>query len=59
MAVPKKRTSKSKSRSRRANWTRKAYEKSKQAISIAKSVINGKNTSLIYIDKLANTNILP
>jgi Ribosomal L32p protein family len=59
MAVPKKRTSKSKSRSRRANWIKKAYYKSKQAISIAKSVINGKNTSLIYLDMVTDTNILP
>jgi ribosomal protein L32 len=59
MAVPKKRTSKSKSRSRRSNWIRKAYRQSQQAISIAKSILHGNNKSFIYIDTVANTSILP
>jgi large subunit ribosomal protein L32 len=49
MAVPKKRTSKAKSRSRKANWKRKAYNASKKAISIGKSILSNKNTSFIYI----------
>nr|YP_010903191.1 ribosomal protein L32 [Hypnea cornuta]WCH55644.1 ribosomal protein L32 [Hypnea cornuta] len=50
MAVPKKRTSKSKSKSRKANWKHKAYYKSQKALSLAKSLINGKNSNFIYID---------
>nr|YP_010903787.1 ribosomal protein L32 [Hypnea musciformis]WCH56838.1 ribosomal protein L32 [Hypnea musciformis] len=51
MAVPKKRTSKSKSKSRKANWKHKAHAKSQQALSLAKSLLNGKNSQFIYIDK--------
>nr|QCI07271.1 ribosomal protein L32 [Hypnea pannosa] len=50
MAVPKKRTSKSKSKSRKANWKHKAYLKSQKAISFGKSLLNGKSSSFIYID---------
>lgn len=50
MAVPKKRTSKSKSRSRKANWKRKAYYASKKALSLAKSCLNTKSRSYIYIN---------
>nr|YP_009314436.1 Ribosomal protein L32 [Liagoropsis maxima]SCW22690.1 Ribosomal protein L32 [Liagoropsis maxima] len=50
MAVPKKRTSKSKSRSRKANWKRKAYYASKRATSLGKSILAGKNQSFIYIN---------
>jgi len=58
MAVPKKRTSRSKSRSRKANWKKKAYDSSKKAISIGKSILSGKNTSFIYIyeTKIKNAN---
>ena len=51
MAVPKKRTSKSKSRSRRTYWVRQALHQSKKANSLAKSVATGKPTSFIYISK--------
>nr|WCH58038.1 ribosomal protein L32 [Cystoclonium purpureum f. stellatum] len=56
MAVPKKRTSKSKSKSRKANWKHKAYIKSQKAISLAKSLLSGKSTSFIYINNLNETN---
>nr|QHO64053.1 ribosomal protein L32 [Lympha mucosa] len=60
MAVPKKRTSKSKSKSRRANWINKAHITSKKAISLAKSILSGKNTSFIYTNtnELNSSNIL-
>nr|ARW60526.1 ribosomal protein L32 [Polysiphonia sp.] len=46
MAVPKKRTSKSKSR--KANWRRKALFVSKKSLSLAKSLINSKSTTFIH-----------
>lgn len=50
MAVPKKRTSKSKSKSRKAQWKRKAYIQSKKSMSLAKSLLTGRSTSFIYIN---------
>lgn len=50
MAVPKKRTSKTKSRSRKANWKRKAHDTSSKAISLGKSILTGKSTSFVYLD---------
>nr|YP_010336539.1 ribosomal protein L32 [Rhodospora sordida]UNJ14945.1 ribosomal protein L32 [Rhodospora sordida] len=50
MAVPKKRTSKSKSKSRKANWKRKAYFQAKAALSLAKSSLTGKSKSFISQD---------
>ena len=47
MAVPKKRTSKSKKNSRLANWTNKADIQAKKALSLAKSILTGKSTSFI------------
>jgi ribosomal protein L32 len=52
MAVPKKRTSKTKSKSRLANWTHKANKQAKRALSLAKSVANGSSTSFIYSSKV-------
>nr|YP_009313620.1 Ribosomal protein L32 [Helminthocladia australis]SCW21874.1 Ribosomal protein L32 [Helminthocladia australis] len=52
MAVPKKRTSKAKSRSRKANWKKKAQYASQKAVSLGKSVLSGKNTSFVYINVL-------
>lgn len=49
MAVPKKRTSKSKSKSRKAHWMRKAYLQSKNSLSLAKSLLTGNSQSFIYI----------
>nr|YP_009314027.1 Ribosomal protein L32 [Izziella formosana]SCW22281.1 Ribosomal protein L32 [Izziella formosana] len=52
MAVPKKRTSKAKSKSRQANWNKKAVTASQKAVSLGKSIISGKNQSFIYINEL-------
>ena len=48
MAVPKKRTSKTKRDTRKANWKRKANKAAKKSLSLAKSVLQGKPTSFIY-----------
>jgi large subunit ribosomal protein L32 len=48
MAVPKKRTSKTKRKSRFANWTHKANIQAERALSLAKSVVNGSVTSFVY-----------
>jgi len=48
MAVPKKRTSKTKTRSRKAVWKGKATNAAKKSLSLAKSVLQGKPTSFIY-----------
>ena len=48
MAVPKKRTSKSKSKSRKANWKRKAYFIAKRSLSLSKSMLKENNRSFIY-----------
>ena len=47
MAVPKKRTPKSKKNSRLANWTNKANIQAKRALSLAKSILSGNSTSFI------------
>ena len=48
MAVPKKRTSKSKKNSRKANWKRKGYAEAQKSLSLAKSMLSGKTTSFVY-----------
>jgi large subunit ribosomal protein L32 len=48
MAVPKKRVSKSRNNSRKAVWKRKAKKASQKSLSLAKSVLKGKQTSFIY-----------
>ena len=48
MAVPKKRTSKSKRNSRKANWKRKGYIAAQKSFSLAKSMLKGKTTSFVY-----------
>ena len=48
MAVPKKRTSKSKKRTRKSEWKNKARKEGEKSLSLGKSVLNGKNTSFIY-----------
>jgi len=58
MAVPKKRTSKTKRKSRLANWSHKANIQAKRALSLAKSVSNGNTTSFIYSSKLQETESL-
>ncbi len=56
MAVPKKRTSKAKSRSRKSKWKHKAFYASQQAVSLGKSIISGKNQSFIYINEIEQNN---
>lgn len=48
MAVPKKRTSKSKRNARKALWKKKADKTAQKALSLAKSVLRGKANSFIY-----------
>ena len=48
MAVPKKRTSKSKKNARKANWKRKANILKQKSFSLAKSILQEKQTSFIY-----------
>lgn len=48
MAVPKKRTSKSKKNAHKANWKRKAYKAAQKSLSLAKSTLRGKPTSFVY-----------
>jgi large subunit ribosomal protein L32 len=48
MAVPKKRTSKSKKNARKANWKRKGYKAAQKSLSLAKSMLLGKPTSFVY-----------
>jgi large subunit ribosomal protein L32 len=48
MAVPKKRTSKSKKNARKANWKRKGYKAAQKSLSLAKSMLSGKTTSFVY-----------
>ncbi len=48
MAVPKKRTSKSKKNARKANWKRKGYKVAQKSLSLAKSMLRGKPTSFVY-----------
>ena len=47
MAVPKKRTSKSKTRSRKAVWKRQAFRESLKALSLAKSSLTT-SSNFIY-----------
>jgi large subunit ribosomal protein L32 len=48
MAVPKKRTSKSKKNARKSVWKNQAIKEGQKALSLAKSVLKGKTTSFIY-----------
>nr|YP_010732259.1 ribosomal protein L32 [Watanabea sichuanensis]WDY13173.1 ribosomal protein L32 [Watanabea sichuanensis] len=45
MAVPKKRTSKSKKNSRKANWKKKAFEQTQKAFSLAIVAVSKKVAS--------------
>ena len=47
MAVPKKRTSKSKKNSRLATWNNKANIQAKRALSLEKSILSCNSTSFI------------
>lgn len=44
MAVPKKKTSKTKRDQRKANWKRKAYLEAQKALSLGKAVLSGRST---------------
>ena len=48
MAVPKKKTSKSKRNSRKAVWKRKAAVEAQKALSLGKSVLSGRSNSFVY-----------
>lgn len=48
MAVPKKKTSKSKRDMRRANWKRKAADQAQKALSIGKSILTGRAEGFVY-----------
>jgi len=48
MAVPKKKTSKSKRDKRRATWRHKAADQALKALSLGKSVLTGRSNSFIY-----------
>ena len=48
MAVPKKRTSKTKTKTRKANWKRKTYYSAQKSLSLAKSILRGETTSFVY-----------
>ena len=54
MAVPKKRTSSSKTKSRHATWVNKAIIQRERAISLAKSVLNENSGSFIYSNSKIN-----
>ena len=48
MAVPKKKTSKSKRNMRRATWKRQASLAAEQALSLGKSVLTNRSNSFEY-----------
>ena len=51
MAVPKKKTSKSKRNHRKAHWKRKAALEAQKALSLGKSVLTNRSNSFIYPSK--------
>lgn len=51
MAVPKKKTSKSKRDHRRAHWRKVAQLQAKKALSLGKSILTGKSNSFVYPTK--------
>jgi len=52
MAVPKKRRSKMKTRSMKANWYKKADLQAQRALILAKSILSGnESTSFVYNSK--------
>lgn len=48
MAVPKKKTSKSKRDMRKATWKRKARLEAEKALSLGKSILTGRSKSFFY-----------
>ncbi len=51
MAVPKKKTSKSKRDQRRAHWRRKAEFEAQKALSLGKSILTGRSTFVYPSDE--------
>lgn len=51
MAVPKKRTSKMKSKSRRSVWMNKSNQQAQRALSLAKSIATDNKTTFVYSEK--------
>lgn len=54
MAVPKKRTSSSKTKSRHSTWVNKAVIQRERAISLAKSVLSNNSGSFVYLENSNN-----
>lgn len=48
MAVPKKKTSKSKRDKRKATWKRKAFFEAQKALSLGKSILTQRSGSFVY-----------
>jgi large subunit ribosomal protein L32 len=48
MAVPKKKTSKSKRDMRKATWKRKAALQAQRALSLGKSILTGRSKGFVY-----------
>ncbi|HEY9860243.1 MULTISPECIES: 50S ribosomal protein L32 [Trichocoleus] len=48
MAVPKKKTSKSKRDMRKATWKRKAALQAQKALSLGKSILTGRSKGFVY-----------
>lgn len=48
MAVPKKKTSKSKRDKRRATWRQQAARQAEKALSLGKSVLTGRAKGFVY-----------
>ena len=48
MAVPKKRTSKSKKNARKANWKRRGHTAAQKSLSLMKYILSGETTSFVY-----------
>lgn len=51
MAVPKKKTSKSKRNQRRAHWFKKARLQAEKALALGKSVLTQKSNGFVYPSK--------
>nr|YP_009548192.1 ribosomal protein L32 [Pteris vittata]AYW14738.1 ribosomal protein L32 [Ceratopteris cornuta] len=49
MAVPKKRTSRSKKKIRNRVWTMKSLKKASKSFSLAQSVLSGRSRSFYYV----------
>lgn len=48
MAVPKKKTSKSRRDKRRATWKQKAASQAQRALSVGKSILTGRAEGFVY-----------